>query len=49
MYYNRKFDSRDRLISSIKDYVEYYNGKRIQRKLHRMSPMEYHDKYISAA
>ena len=49
MYYNRKFDSRDRLISSIKDYVEYYNGKRIQRKLHRMSPMEYHYKYISAA
>ena len=49
MYYGKKFDSKDRLISSIKDYVEYYNGKRIQRKLHRMSPMEYHDKYISAA
>ena len=49
MYYGKKFDSKDSLISSINDYVEYYNVKRIQRKLHRMSPMEYHDKYISAA
>ena len=49
MYYGKKFGSKDSLISSIKDYVEYYNVKRIQRKLHRMSPMEYHDKYISAA
>ena len=49
MYYGQKFDSRDSLVSSIKGYIEYYNGKRIQRKLHRMSPMEYHDKYISAA
>ena len=32
MYYGQKFDSRDSLVSSIKGYIEYYNGKRIQRK-----------------
>ena len=49
MYYGRKFEGKHSLVRAITDYIEYYNARRIQRKLHRMSPMEYHDKYISAA
>ena len=49
MYYGRKFEGRNTIARSIKDYIDYYNNRRIQRKLHRMSPMEYHGKYISAA
>ena len=49
MYYGRKFEGKHSLVRAITDYIEYYNVRRIQRKLHRMSPLEYHDKYTSAA
>ena len=49
IYYSRKFEGKNCLARAIRDYIGYYNSRRIQRKLHRMSPMECHDKYIPAA
>ena len=48
-YYGRKFGSRGSLVSMIEDYIRYYNNERIQRKLHRMTPMEFHISFGSAA
>lgn len=48
-YYGRKFESRSSLVSMIECYISYYNGERIQRKLHRMTPMECHLAFGSAA
>jgi putative transposase len=48
-YYRRKFTSRSSLINMIHNYMEYYNNRRIQRKLHIMTPMEFHDHYFEAA
>lgn len=48
-YYGRKFESRSSLVSMIEDYIRYYNNERIQRKLHRMTPMEFHISFGSAA
>ncbi len=43
MYYGRRFTDRETLVNAISDYISYYNNERIQRKLLRMSPVEYHD------
>ena len=48
-YYGRKFESRSSLVNMIEDYIHYYNDERIQRKLHRMTPMEFHISFGSAA
>ena len=48
-YYGRKFKSKDSLTKTIRSYIEYYNTERIQRKLHLMTPAEYHEKYYVAA
>lgn len=46
MYYLRKFETFEELKIAIKDYIEYYNNKRYQRRLNCMSPLEYR-KYLS--
>jgi putative transposase len=33
MYYRHKFNSTEDLISAIKEYIDYYNNKRIKEKL----------------
>ena len=48
-YYGRKFKDRESLIFMIEDYIDYYNNKRLQRKLGVMSPMEKHAEYLIAA
>ena len=48
-YYGRKFTCRTELIESISSYIDYYNNRRIQRKLHRMTPMEFHNVFDTAA
>ena len=48
-YYGRRFTSRKDLVSSIEDYISYYNTERIQRNLHLMTPVEYHQQYYLAA
>ncbi|MGG5369064.1 IS3 family transposase [Enterococcus sp. AZ196] len=48
-YYGRKFISRDELMTMIDSYIDYYNNGRYQRKLHILTPMEYHNQYYEAA
>ncbi len=48
-YYGRRFTSKTDLINAIESYIYYYNTERIQRKLHLMTPVEYHENYYAAA
>ena len=49
MYYGKRFTSNEELIQSIQDYIEYYNNRRLQRKLHIMTPMAFHEFTLKAA
>ncbi len=49
MYYGHRFTDRGTLIKEISDYIDYYNGRRLQRKLSVMTPMAYHNNYRIAA
>lgn len=49
MYYGHRFTEKDKLVSAITDYIDYYNNHRLQRKLNIMTPMAYHNKYMLAA
>ena len=40
-YYLRKFDNFDELKLAIDNYIEFYNNKRLQKKLKGLSPIEY--------
>ena len=48
-YYGKRFTNRQSLVSSIEEYIHYYNHERIQRKLHLMTPIEFHDSFSLAA
>ena len=48
-YYGKRFTSKTDLINAIESYIRYYNTERIQRKLHLMTPVEYHENYYAAA
>ena len=41
MYYLRKFDSYEELEAAIDEYIDFYNTKRLQKKLKGMTPIEY--------
>ena len=41
MYYLRKFSSFEELEQAIDEYIEFYNTKRLQKKLKGMVPLEY--------
>jgi transposase InsO family protein len=47
-YYGRKFASRESLVQTITDYIDYYNNRRYQRRLFTMTPMEAHTLLIAA-
>lgn len=49
MYYGKRFVSKEELSDSIESYIRYYNTERIQRKLHLMTPLEYHENYQKSA
>lgn len=49
MYYGHRFTTRDNLVAAITDYIDYYNNRRLQRKLNVMTPMAYHNHYGLAA
>lgn len=49
MYYGHCFTEKDKLVSAITDYIDYYNNRRLQRKLNIMTPMAYHHQYMLAA
>ena len=41
MYYLRTFDTYENLEHDIKEYIDFYNTKRLQKKLKGMAPLEY--------
>lgn len=49
MYHREKFDSAEHLMEEIKDYIEYYNTKRIKVKLKGLTPIEYRNQALGAA
>lgn len=49
MYYRQHFSNRSALVAAITNYINYYNNRRLQRKLNVMTPMEYHNKYLKTA
>jgi len=40
-YYGRVFNSFEELKQTIRDWIRYYNAKRIKKKLNWMSPIQY--------
>jgi putative transposase len=48
MYYLRKFDNFDELKLAIDNYIEFYNNKRLQKKLKGLSPIEYRAQTLAA-
>ena len=48
-YYGNRFTDRDALVKMIEDYIEYYNTRRLQRKLGVLTPFEKHEQYLAAA
>lgn len=49
MYHVNSFRNADELIEQIKDYIEYYNTKRIKVKLKGMTPVEYRNQALMIA
>ena len=41
MYYLKRFNSYDELEAEVREYIEYYNNHRYQKRLNCMSPIEY--------
>lgn len=48
MYYLKKFDNFDELKLAIDNYIEFYNNKRLQKKLKGLSPIEYRTQTLVA-
>ena len=49
MYHNRNFEDANDLIEQIKEYIKYYNTKRIKAKLKGLTPIEYRNQALKAA
>ena len=47
-YYGRKFTDRETLVQTIENYIQYYNTKRLQRRLGVLTPMEKHELCLAA-
>ncbi|MBQ8089917.1 MAG: IS3 family transposase, partial [Pyramidobacter sp.] len=41
LLYLREFSSYDEFVQELKVYIEYYNTRRIKKKLNYLSPVEY--------
>ncbi len=39
-YYGRRFTSKQSLVQMIRNYIYYYNTRRVQRNLGILTPME---------
>ncbi|WP_330365184.1 IS3 family transposase [Butyrivibrio fibrisolvens] len=48
-YYGNRFTDRDTLVKMIEDYIEYYNTRRLQRKLGILTPFEKYEQYLAVA
>ena len=40
-FYGREFNSREEIVDAVRDYLDYYNHRRIQLKLKELSPIQY--------
>lgn len=49
MYHGEKFNDAEQLIQHIKEYIDYYNNKRIKLKLKGLSPIQYRNQTLLAA
>jgi len=49
MYHREEFKDADELIERIKEYIYYYNNKRIKLKLKGLSPIEYRNQTLRVA
>ena len=49
MYYGRKFKTKEELVRTIEEYIDYYINRRVQRKLGVLTPMEFHRKMLEKA
>ena len=47
MYYLHRFTDREELILAIENYIHFYNTGRFQKRLHCMTPMEFHYAYAA--
>ena len=47
-YCGKRFTDKESLINMIKDYIEYYNNRRLQRNLGIITPMEKYEMYLAA-
>lgn len=48
MYYLKKFHTFEKLKLAIDKYIEFYNEKRLQKKLKGLTPMEYRSQTLAA-
>jgi transposase InsO family protein len=48
MYYLRKFNTFEELNLAIDNYIDFYNNKRLQKKLKGLTPMEYREQTLVA-
>ncbi len=49
MFHDEVFKNADDLIEKIKEYIDYYNNKRIKQKLKGLSPIEYRKQALVTA
>jgi hypothetical protein len=47
-YYGNRFTAKES-GKRAEDYIEYYNTRRLQRKLGILAPFEKHEQYLTAA
>ena len=40
-FYGREFNTREEIVNAVRDYLDYYNHRRIQLKLKGLSPIQY--------
>ncbi|EEW77884.1 LOW QUALITY PROTEIN: ribulose-phosphate 3-epimerase, partial [Haemophilus influenzae NT127] len=40
-FYGWEFNTREEIVNTVRDYLDYYNHRRIQLKLKGLSPIQY--------
>ena len=40
-FYGREFNTREEIVNAVRDYLDYYNHRRIQLKLKGLGPIQY--------
>ena len=47
-YYGKRFTDKESLTNMIKEYIQYYNNRRLQRNLGVITPIEKYEMYLAA-